>query len=168
MALRKIVIEGDEILRKTAKETTAFDEKCRALLDDMKDTLYDANGVGLAAPQVGVLRRIFVMDVHDEKGYLEFINPVFLEKRGEQISCEGCLSIPGFEGEVVRPAYVKLRAFDRNGKEFEYEGEGLAAVCASHEYDHLDGILFRDKVLDRDNGRRAKTEGSDGVARSRR
>lgn len=147
MALRKIITEGDELLRKTARDVTVFDEKCMTLLDDMKDTLYAANGVGLAAPQVGILRRIFVMDLHDQNGLIEFINPVFIEKEGEQISCEGCLSIPGFEGEVVRPAYIKIKALDRNGEEFEYEGEELAAVCVSHEYDHLDGILFRDKII---------------------
>ncbi len=147
MALRKIITEGDELLRKTARDVTVFDEKCMTLLDDMKDTLYAANGVGLAAPQVGILRRIFVIDLHDQNGLIEFINPVFIQKEGEQISCEGCLSIPGFEGEVVRPAYIKIRALDRNGEEFEYEGEELAAVCVSHEYDHLEGILFRDKTI---------------------
>ena len=147
MALRKIITEGDELLRKTARDVTVFDVKCMMLLDDMKDTLYAANGVGLAASQIGILRRIFVMDLHDQNGLIEFINPVFIEKEGEQISCEGCLSIPGFEGEVVRPAYIKIRAMDRNGEEFEYEGEELAAVCVSHEYDHLDGILFRDKMI---------------------
>ena len=147
MALRKIITEGDELLRKTARDVTVFDVKCMTLLDDMKDTLYAANGVGLAASQIGILRRIFVMDLHDQNGLIEFINPVFIEKEGEQISCEGCLSIPGFEGEVVRPAYIKIRAMNRNGEEFEYEGEELAAVCVSHEYDHLDGILFRDKMI---------------------
>jgi peptide deformylase len=147
MALRHIILEGDELLRKTARNVTVFDEKCMTLLDDMKDTLYAANGIGLAAPQVGILRRIFVMDLHDQNGLIEFINPVFIDREGEQISCEGCLSIPGFEGEVVRPAYIKIKALDRNGNEFEYEGEELAAVCVSHEYDHLDGILFRDKLV---------------------
>lgn len=151
MALRKIVLEGDEILRKIAKDVTLFDEKCWTLLDDMRDTMYEANGIGLAAPQVGVLRRIFVIDLHDQNGLTEFINPVFIDKEGEQISCEGCLSIPGFEGEVVRPSYIKIKAFDRFGEEFEYEGEELAAVCVSHEYDHLDGILFRDKIINPDN-----------------
>lgn len=151
MALRKIVLEGDEILRKIAKDVTLFDEKCWTLLDDMRDTMYEANGIGLAAPQVGVLRRIFVIDLHDQNGLTEFINPVFIDKEGEQISCEGCLSIPGFEGEVVRPSYIKIRALDRFGEEFEYEGEELAAVCVSHEYDHLDGILFRDKIISPDN-----------------
>ncbi|MHB1483838.1 MAG: peptide deformylase [Saccharofermentanales bacterium] len=150
MALRKIIKEGDETLRKISREVTAFDRKCLALIDDMKDTMYEANGVGLASPQVGVLKRIFVMDVHDRNGFMEFINPVFLDKQGEQISCEGCLSIPDFEGDVIRPAFVRIKAFDRYGEEFIYEGEGLAAVCASHEYDHLDGILFRDKVINAD------------------
>lgn len=147
MALRNIIKEGDETLRKISREVTVFDTKCLALLDDMKDTMYEANGVGLASSQVGVLKRIFVIDVHDDNGFLEFINPVFLDKEGEQISCEGCLSIPDFEGDVIRPAYVKIKAQNRYGEEFIYEGEGLAAVCVSHEYDHLDGILFRDKII---------------------
>ncbi len=147
MALRRIVVEGDEILRKAGRPVEVFDRKLAALLDDMKETMYHENGVGLAAVQVGTLRRIFVMDVHDGKGYLEFINPVILETRGEQMSCEGCLSIPDFQGTVRRPAYIRVRAMDRHGHEFIYEGEELGAICVSHEYDHLDGILFRDKVI---------------------
>lgn len=153
MALRKIILEGDDVLRKTGKEVTVFDDKCRTLLDDMRDTMVAANGIGLAAPQVGVLKRIFVIDLHDQKGYIEFINPEFLEKEGEQVSCEACLSIPGFEGEVIRPANVRLRAMDRFGKEFIYEGKELAAICVSHEYDHLDGILFRDRVIHHESDR---------------
>lgn len=153
MALRKIILEGDDVLRKTGKEVTVFDDKCRMLLDDMRDTMVAANGIGLAAPQVGVLKRIFVIDLHDQKGYIEFINPEFLEKEGEQVSCEACLSIPGFEGEVIRPANVRLRAMDRFGKEFIYEGKELAAICVSHEYDHLDGILFRDRVIHHESDR---------------
>ncbi len=153
LALRTVVKEGDEILRKKCREVTDFDEKCKTLLDDMKDTMINANGVGIAAPQVGVLKRIFLMDIHDENGLLEFINPVFITTEGEQISCEGCLSIPGFEGSVARPAYVKIKAQDRDGNEFVYEGEELAAVCVSHEYDHLDGILFRDKVVPDEDGK---------------
>ncbi|MHB8963341.1 MAG: peptide deformylase [Saccharofermentanales bacterium] len=148
MALRKIVIEGDEILRKISKPVLIFDDRLRGFLDDMKETMYQENGVGLAAVQIGALRRIFVMDIHDGKGLVEFINPEMLEMRGEQISCEGCLSIPDFQGNVRRPAYVKVRAQDRDGNEFFYEGEDLAAVCISHENDHLDGILFRDKVFE--------------------
>lgn len=150
MALRQIVKEGDEILRKISREVTVFDGKLWDLLDDMKDTMYTANGVGLAAPQVGMLRRIFVIDVHDGRGFIEFINPEFLITKGEQTGVEGCLSIPDFEGEVIRPAYVKMKAQDRHGKEFVYEAEELGAICVSHEYDHLDGILFRDKVIDHD------------------
>ncbi len=142
------MVEGDEVLRTKAREVTSFDEKLHTLLDDMKETMYEAKGVGLAAPQVGVLKRVFVMDIHDEKGFIEVINPVFIETKGEQISCEGCLSIPGYEGEVRRPQYVKIKAQDRYGKEFIYEGTGLGAICVSHEYDHLDGILFKDKVED--------------------
>lgn len=152
MALRNIIKEGDETLRKISRDVTVFDKKCHALLDDMRDTMYKANGVGLACPQVGMLKRIFVMDIHDDKGLIEFINPVFLAREGEQISCEGCLSIPDFEGDVIRPEYIRIKALDRYGEEFVYEGEGLAAVCVSHEYDHLDGVLFRDKVIDPDKG----------------
>jgi peptide deformylase len=147
LALRKIVVEGDDILRKVARRVTAFDDNLCILLDDMKETMYASNGVGLAAVQVGVLKRIFVMDLHDEKGYIEFINPEFIEKKGEQLSCEGCLSIPGYEGEVIRPSFIKIKAQDRNGDEFVYEGEAMIAVCTSHEYDHLDGILFKDRVV---------------------
>ncbi|MHB1452440.1 MAG: peptide deformylase [Saccharofermentanales bacterium] len=148
MALRKIVIEGDEILRKLSKPVLAFDDRLHSFLDDMKETMYHENGVGLAAVQTGTLKRIFVMDVHDGKGLLEFINPEILETRGEQISCEGCLSIPDFQGNVRRPAYIRVKAQDRSGNAFLYEGEELAAICVSHEYDHLDGILFRDKVFE--------------------
>jgi len=148
LALRKIVVEGDEVLRKKSREVTSFDDKLHILLDDMKETMYHSKGVGLAAPQVGVLKRVFVMDIHDEKGFIEVINPVFIETKGEQISCEGCLSIPGYEGEVRRPQYVKIKAQDRFGKEFIYEGTQLGAICVSHEHDHLDGILFKDKVED--------------------
>lgn len=148
MAIRQIVKEGDEGLRKISRDVSIIDDKCKILLDDMRDTMYEANGIGLAAPQVGMLKRIFVIDLHDQNGLMEFINPEFITRDGEQISCEGCLSIPGFEGEVKRPAYIKIKALDRNGEEFIYEGEELAAVCVSHEYDHLDGILFRDKVID--------------------
>ncbi len=148
MATRKIVIEGDEILRKISKPVLIFDERLHAFLDDMKETMYHENGVGLAAVQTGALKRIFVMDIHDGKGLIEFINPEILETRGEQVSCEGCLSIPDFQGNVRRPAYVRVRAQDRTGSEFFYEGEELAAVCVSHEYDHLNGVLFRDKVFE--------------------
>lgn len=148
MALRKIVIEGDEILRKISKPVTDFNGKLHLLLDDMKETMYASGGVGLAAPQVGVLRRIFVMDVQDGKGYLEFIDPEIVETKGTQTACEGCLSIPGFQGNVERPAYVKMKAYDRFGKVFEYEATELGAICVSHENDHLDGILFRDKVIE--------------------
>lgn len=142
-----IVKDGDDVLRKISREVTAFDDKCKILLDDMKETMAQANGIGIAAPQVGVLKRIFLIDLHDENGLIEFINPVIIETKGEQIFCEGCLSIPDFEGNVKRPAYVKIKAYDRNGNEFIYEGEELGAVCVSHEYDHLDGILFKDKVI---------------------
>ncbi|MDD4327970.1 MAG: peptide deformylase [Eubacteriales bacterium] len=148
MALRNIVIEGDDILRKVCRPVAHFDDKLQVLLDDMKETMYAYNGVGLAAPQIGVLRRIFVMDVQDGRGLIEFVNPEIIETRGSQTSCEGCLSIPDFQGNVIRPAFVRVRAYDRYGKIFEYESGDLGAVCVSHENDHLNGILFRDKVTE--------------------
>ena len=148
MAIRNIVLEGDEILRKRCKPVTAFDDKLHTLLDDMKETMYASNGVGLAGSQVGVLKRVFVMDVQDGKGFIEFVNPEIVETKGSQTGCEGCLSIPDFQGNVERPAYVRIIAFDRYGNEFEYSSGDLGAVCVSHENDHLDGILFRDKVIE--------------------
>ncbi len=148
MALRNIVIEGDDILRKVCRPVAHFDDKLQVLLDDMKETMYASSGVGLAAPQIGVLRRVFVIDVQDGRGLIEFVNPEIIETRGSQTSCEGCLSIPDFQGNVIRPAFVRIRAYDRYGKSFEYESGDLGAVCVSHENDHLIGILFRDKVTE--------------------
>lgn len=136
-------------MRKKSREVEKFDSKLRELLDDMKETMEAANGIGLAAPQVGILKRIFVIDINDGNGCIEFINPEIEETEGEQIFCEGCLSVPGAEGEVKRPGYVKIKAKDRNGKEFTFKGRELAAVCVSHEYDHLEGILFTDKVVEK-------------------
>jgi peptide deformylase len=147
LALRKIVIEGDNVLRKISKEVAFVDHKICDLLDDMKETMYHSNGVGLAAVQVGILKRIFIMDLRDDRGYIELINPAIIERSGEQTSNEGCLSIPDYVGEVLRPSYIKIKGLDRNGKECVLEGEGLFAICVSHEYDHLDGILFKDKVV---------------------
>ncbi len=148
MAIRNIVLEGDEILRKTSRPVEKFDGRLHTLLDDMKETMDTADGIGLAAPQVGVLRRIFIMDLDDEQGTVEFINPQIVLEEGSQIFCEGCLSIPETKGNVERPERVVIKAQDRNGKEFEFDAKDLAAVCVSHENDHLNGILFTDKVID--------------------
>ena len=146
MALREIIKFGEDVLRKKCREVTAFDDKLGQLLDDMKETLLSADGVGLAAPQVGILRRAAVIDVRDGKGAIELINPVIIEKTGTQTGNEGCLSAPGEWCEVERPQCVTVKAFDRNGKEFELKGTDLLARAICHEVDHLDGILFIDRV----------------------
>ena len=143
MGLRKILTDKDPALHKVCKSVTDFDRKLHKLLDDMRETLIDSNGVGLAAPQVGILRRIFLVDVGlDGNEIVEFINPEILETDGEQTGPEGCLSVPGKYGLVTRPYYAKVRAQDRNGEWFEAEGEELIGRCFCHEYDHLDGILY--------------------------
>lgn len=148
MALRKIVLRGDEILTKTCKPIRKVNERIRILAEDMIDTMIEADGVGLAAPQVGVIKRIFVCRplLEDQGKIFVMINPEILEKEGEQVSNEGCLSVPGYIGTVMRPERVKLRATDLEGEEHEYEFEGFAATCICHEYDHLDGILYPDKA----------------------
>ena len=146
MALREIFKFGDDILRKKCREVTAFDEKLWQLLDDMSETLQSEDGVGLAAPQVGILRRAVIIDVRDGNGVIELINPVITETEGVQVGNEGCLSAPGEWCEVERPQTVKVKAFDRNGKEIEVEGNGLLARAICHELDHLDGVLFIDRV----------------------
>ncbi len=143
MAIRKIVTVSDPVLRKTSRPVERFNERLWELLDDMKDTMYKAEGVGLAAVQVGVLRRVVVVDVGD--GYLELINPEIVETSGEYEDIEGCLSVPGQNGMVKRPEYCKIRAQNRKGVWRFYEGEGLKARCFCHEIDHLDGILYTDK-----------------------
>ena len=144
MAIRNIIQIGDPTLRKKSFEVTDFGEKTHALLDDMKQTLIKANGAGLAAPQVGILKRIVVIDIGD--GLLELINPEIIETSGEQIGEEGCLSVIGESGVVRRPNVVKVRAYNRKGQLFEIEGEELLARAFCHEIDHLDGILYVDKV----------------------
>jgi peptide deformylase len=145
MAIREIRKKGDEILRKICKPVSAVNEKVRELLDDMLDTMYEADGVGLAAPQVGIMRRIVVIDVGE--GPVELINPEKIEESGEQLYVEGCLSIPGIYGEVKRPERVVVKALDREGKEIRIEGTGMLAIAMCHEIDHLDGILFEDRVI---------------------
>ena len=142
MALRNIVTVGDSVLNKVCRPVTKFDKRLHILLDDMADTLDKAQGAGLAAPQVGVLRRVVLVDVGDENGYLELINPEIIESSGEQTGLEGCLSVPGEWGIVTRPAFVKIRAQDRFGDWFEAEGEEIVARCFCHECAHLDGQLY--------------------------
>jgi peptide deformylase len=145
MAIRIIRKDGDELLRKKSRKVEKIDEKIIMLLDDMTDTLYNANGAGLAAPQVGVLKRIALVDIGD--GLIELINPVIKSQSGQQCMAEGCLSIPGIWGEVIRPAKVTVEALDREGNSRVIEAEGLLAIALCHEIDHLDGILFKDKVV---------------------
>ena len=142
MAKRKILEIGDNALRKKSREVEKFDARLHALLDDMAETMYDAEGAGLAAPQVGILRRAVLVDVGE--GMIELINPVIVESSGEQINPEGCLSIPGRRCTVQRPQALTVRAQDRNGESFEISGEGLMARCLCHEIDHLDGMLYVD------------------------
>ncbi len=146
MGLRKILTDKDPALHKVCRPVEKFDGRLHKLLDDMKETLIDANGVGLAAPQVGILRRVVLVDTGDE--VLELINPSLLETSGEQVGAEGCLSLPGKYGLVKRPNYAKVRAQDRYGNWFEAEGEELIARCFCHELDHLDGILYTE-VMER-------------------
>ena len=146
MALRKILTDAEPALHKVCKPVTAFDKKLHTLLDDMRETLIDSNGVGLAAPQVGILRRVVLVDTGEE--IIELINPELLETSGEQEGAEGCLSVPGKYGWVKRPYYATVRAQDRHGNWFEAEGEELIARCFCHERDHLDGILYT-QVMDR-------------------
>jgi len=147
MALRNIrnYNEEDTILRKKSKVVKIIDGKTQILLADMADTMYQANGVGLAAPQIGVLKRLVVIDVGE--GLIKLINPVILEQSGEQQDMEGCLSVPDISGEVLRPQKVRIKAQDENGDYFELEGTDLLARAFCHELDHLDGILFIDKTL---------------------
>lgn len=148
MALRKIREIGDPCLKKVCREVDKFDSRLHTLLDDMAETLIEANGVGLAAPQVGILRRAVIIDRGEEDGgIIELINPVVTKTEGSVVDIEGCLSVPGKAGEVERPERATVRAFDRNGNPIEYTGEGLMARCICHECDHLDGILYVEKVI---------------------
>ncbi|AEY66075.1 peptide deformylase [Clostridium sp. BNL1100] len=144
MAYRQIRKDGDEVLRKISRPVDTIDKKILSLLEDMADTMYRADGVGLAAPQIGVLKRMVVIDVGD--GLYEMINPVILEQSGEQDGMEGCLSIPGISGKVKRPMNVTLRYTDRNGESITIEANEFFARAICHELDHLDGILYKDKA----------------------
>lgn len=146
MALRKIVVQGEDCLNKACRPVTEFNRRLHMLMDDLLDTLSEAGGAGLAAPQVGVLRRACVVMDDDTEEYIELINPSIIAQSGEQTGPEGCLSVPGKWGLVTRPNYVRVRAQDRDGKWFEVEGEGLTARCYCHELEHLDGHLYTEHI----------------------
>ena len=148
MAVLDIKRAGNPVLKKVSEPVKRIDKKVKRILKDMTDTLYKSgNGIGLAAPQVGILQRIVVIDLQDGKGLLELINPVITKKEGSRIACEGCLSVPNFEGEVERAEYVECEYTDPHGKKQFIAADGLMAVCLQHETDHLDGILFTDKAV---------------------
>lgn len=146
MGLRKIVEQGEECLTKVCRPVTDFNSRLHTLLDDMTETLQNAGGAGLAAPQVGVLRRVCIVMEEDTEAYIELINPEIVEQAGEQTGLEGCLSLPGKWGLVTRPAHVRIRAQDRNGDWFEAEGVGLTARCFCHEIEHLDGHMYTEHI----------------------
>ncbi|MBI6875059.1 peptide deformylase [Clostridium aciditolerans] len=146
MGLRNIRKYGDEILRKKSRKVEVINDRILTLIKDMEETMYEAQGVGLAAPQVGILKRIIVVDVGE--GIIKLINPEIISREGSQLDVEGCLSVPGEQGEVERPNRVTVKALNEKGQEITVEGEGLLARALCHEIDHLDGILFVDKTID--------------------
>lgn len=147
MAKRRIVILGeDDVLRKKCRKVERFDDKLAELLDDMAETMYDANGAGLAAPQVGILKRVVTIDVGE--GLIELVNPEIIETAGKKVDVEGCLSVPGKAGMVERPERVTVRAQDRRGETFEVTGVEMLAKCLCHELDHLDGVMYVDKMIE--------------------
>lgn len=147
MAIRQIRLNGDEILRKKSREVDVVDEKIKELLQDMVETMHKYNGVGLAAPQVGVLKRAIVIDLYDGNEPLMLVNPRIIKTKGTQEVEEGCLSFPNQFGKVIRPEKVVMEALNENGEKIKIEGEGLLAQAIAHEIDHLEGILFIDKVI---------------------
>lgn len=147
MAIRIIRKDGDEILRKKAREVEKVDDKIREILDDMVETMHQFNGVGLAGPQIGMLKRLVVIDLYDDKGPIKLVNPRIIKQNGEQEVEEGCLSFPNQFAKIIRPANVTIEALDENGKNIKIKAEGLLAQAISHELDHLDGILFVDKII---------------------
>lgn len=147
MAIRNIREDGDEILRKKCRTVEVVDNKVKQLVEDMLETMYKYNGVGLAAPQVGVLKRVVVIDIDDGDGPYVLINPEIIKEKGEQEVEEGCLSFPNKFGKIIRPAEVTVKAWDIDGKEYKIKAKELLAQAISHEVDHLDGILFVDKVI---------------------
>lgn len=146
MALRNIRETGDPILEKVCKPVKEINDRLKDLIDDMFDTMYEADGVGLAAPQVGILKRLCVIDTREDGECVVLINPEILETSGSQVGDEGCLSVPGRCGQVTRPNYAKVKAYDEDMNEFIVEGQGLFARALCHEIDHLDGILYTSKV----------------------
>lgn len=147
MAIRVVREDGDEILRKKSKVVEEVNDKIRQILDDMVETMHKYNGVGLAGPQIGLLKRLIVIDLYDDKGPIKLVNPEIIKEKGEQEVEEGCLSFPNKYGKIVRPAQVTVVALDENGKEVKINAKGLLAQALSHEIDHLNGILFVDKVI---------------------
>ena len=147
MAVRIVREEGDEILRKKSREVEQVDDRIRDLLDDMVDTMHKYNGVGLSAVQVGILKRLVVIDLYDDKGPIKLVNPVILKTKGEQEVEEGCLSFPNKYAKMIRPAEVVAEALDENGKKIKIKAKGLLAQALCHELDHLDGVLFIDKMI---------------------
>ncbi len=146
MAIRIIRKKGDPILRKVSRKVDKINSRIITLLDDMRETMYDSEGAGLAAPQVGVLRRVIIVDVGDDEGLIELINPEIVHEEGSQCGEEGCLSLPGITGEITRPNVVKVKGLNREGKEVVIEGKELLARAFCHEVDHLDGILITDRI----------------------
>lgn len=147
MAIRRLRYDDDPILRVKCKPVKEITPSLKKLISDMFDTMYDSNGVGLAAPQIGIVKRLVVIDDYDGHKHV-LINPQIVSEVGEQLSTEGCLSIPGYYGKVKRPSEIKVKAIDENGKQFEITGTGILATILSHEIDHLDGILYKDKAVE--------------------
>ena len=147
MAIRVVRENGDEILRKKSREVESIDDKIREILDDMVETLHKYNGVGLAGPQIGILKRIIVIDLYDDEGPMKLINPAIVKEKGKQEVEEGCLSFPNQFGKIVRPEKIEVEALNEKGKKVKIEGEGLLAQALAHEIDHLDGVLFVDKII---------------------
>lgn len=158
MAVREILLFGNETLRQRSEEVTEFNEELWTLLDDMYETMTEANGIRLAAPQIGVLKRVVVIDVDDDNGIIELVNPVITLMRGKQFEDEGCLSCPGKSGVVKRPMKVKVKAKNRYGRPVEYTGRELLARAFCHEIDHLNGILYADKVIEWTQNTQEETE----------
>lgn len=147
MAIRIVREDGDEILRKKSREVEVVDDKIRQILDDMVETLHSYNGVGLAGPQIGILKRLVIIDLYDDKGPIKLVNPKIIKQKGEQEVEEGCLSFPNQYAKIIRPKEIVIEALNENGEKIKIKGEGLLAQAISHELDHLEGILFVDKII---------------------
>ena len=147
MAIRTIRLEGDEILKKESRQVEVIDERIKELLDDMVETMHKYNGVGLAAVQVGILKRVIVIDLYDDKGPIKLINPVIIKQKGEQEVEEGCLSFPNKYAKMIRPKEITVEALDENGKKVKIQAKDLLAQALSHEIDHLNGFVFVDKMI---------------------